>query len=381
MRLLVISHTPHYLRCGQVVGWGPTIRELDHLATRFSRVRHIACMYDEPAPASALPYTADNVELVPVPPAGAEGFGGKLDVLRTSPKYLRAILSELDHADMVHVRAPANIALLAMMVLSLRKRPLPRWFKYAGNWRPDGPESLSYTLQRRWLARGGHLGVVTVNGAWPAQPPWVRSFYNPSLEEVDLEHGRRVALAKRMTAPVRVLFVGSLTTSKGAGRALEVIGQLRRRSVDATLELVGDGDERPRFEKLARELGIQPHVRFSGWQPTPAVHEAYGRAHLLLLPTASEGWPKVLSEGMAFGVVPLAGAVSSIPQYLARFQLGAALPTDDVGGFTTAIERYAAQPERWEAESGRAVSAARAFSFTQYLVAVDAMLREMGLPT
>ena len=95
MRLLIISQMPHHRRDGKVVGWAATVRELDRLATRFTSVRHIACLHDEPAPANALPYSAPNIELVPVRPSGGEGLRGKLDALAASPQYMRAMLRHL----------------------------------------------------------------------------------------------------------------------------------------------------------------------------------------------------------------------------------------------------------------------------------------------
>ncbi|HSN25735.1 MAG TPA: glycosyltransferase [Kofleriaceae bacterium] len=373
-RLLVVSHTPHYIRDGVLVGWGPTVRELDQLATRFEQVRHVACVYREPAPDSALPYQAPNLEVVPVPPAGGEGVLGKLDALRASPIYSWTIARELRRADMVHVRAPANIALIAMALLGTRVGPRRRWFKYAGNWQPDGPETPSYRVQRWWLARGDHGGTVTVNGVWPAQPAWVKTFYNPSLSEADLERGRRAAAEKQLVRPIRLLFVGNVVSTKGAGRTIEILARLHARGIDATLELVGDGPERAAFEVLARERGVADRVRFLGWQPAPEVHAAYERAHVLVLPSNSEGWPKVLSEGMAFGVVPVASAVSSIPQYLAQFGTGAAFAPDEIDRFAATIAGYATDPARWAAESRRAVEAARLFSFQHYLASVDELL-------
>src|SRR5690606_32026939 len=85
----------------------------------------------------------------------------------------------LPRADFIHVRCPANIGLLALA--RLIRAPQPKWFKYAGNWRPARREAWSYRLQRWWLNRGWSGGTVTVNGRWPNQPPHVRSFYNPSL--------------------------------------------------------------------------------------------------------------------------------------------------------------------------------------------------------
>lgn len=371
---------PHHLRDGRVVGWGPTVRELDQLATRFDRVRHVACLSDEPAPASALPYTATNVELVPVPPAGGHGLRGKLDVLRVTPIYVRTILRELRDTDMVHVRAPANIALLAALVLIARRKPRARWFKYAGNWRPDGRESPSYTLQRWLLERGWTRGVVTVNGEWSEQPPWVRTFWNPSLAQADIDSGRARAQQKRMSSPVQLLFIGRVEEPKGAGRAVEILQQLTRKRIDASLEMIGDGAERPKFEALARELGVADRVSFRGWQSPAELPNAYARAHLQLLPTrSSEGWPKVLSEGMAYGVVPVSSTVSSIPQYLKMLGTGRAIPYDDIDGYVAAIESYVAAPSVWERESARAVEATRWFSFDHYLSLVDTLLEDIGV--
>jgi glycosyltransferase involved in cell wall biosynthesis len=290
------------------------------------------------------------------------------------------MLKELPAADMVHVRAPASISLMAMVLLSALRKPKPRWFKYAGNWRPDGRESPSYTLQRWWLGRSFHRGIVTVNGEWPDQPSWIRTFYNPSLTDEDLERGKRIAAAKKLGKTIQLLYVGRVEVPKGAKRAIEIVGKLRARGIDARLDLVGDGADRPAFEALAAELGIAEHVKFLGWLPHTILHEIYERSHVLLLPTsASEGWPKVLSEGMAYGVVPLAGAVSSIPQYLDKLGVGAALPPDDLDAFADAIARYVAEPAAWAAEATHATEAASLFSFRHYLVSIDKMLAELGL--
>ncbi len=90
-------------------------------------------------------------------------------------------------------------------------------------------------------------------------------------------------------------------------------------------------------------------VKFLGWLPKPSLADYYSQAHFLLLPTnASEGWPKVLSEAMAYGVVPLAGAVSSIPQILQETGAGLALPPEDPEAFVQAIQNFLAEPRTME---------------------------------
>jgi hypothetical protein len=67
MKLLVVSHTEHYLKNGTVVGWGPTVREIDHLANLFDEIIHIAMLHTGPAPDSAIAYQSPRVKLCPVP--------------------------------------------------------------------------------------------------------------------------------------------------------------------------------------------------------------------------------------------------------------------------------------------------------------------------
>jgi glycosyltransferase involved in cell wall biosynthesis len=375
VKLLIVSHTPHYRAGGTIVGWGPTVREIDHLAGLFREVVHIAPLHEEPAPASALPYESVRVRVKTVRPAGGERHTQKARVFFLAPRWARAILREVADADVVHVRCPASIGLVALSVLQFRRQPRKRWIKYAGNWNPEGTEPLSYRLQRAWLRSGLTRGTVTVNGEWPDQPRHVHPFLNPCLTEMELEEGRCAAAQKTLGDSVNLLFVGRLENEKGAGHAIRVLERLRARAIDAKLDLVGDGPERGTFEALARQLGADDIIRFHGWLKRTVLGTLFSQAHFLLLPTvASEGWPKVLSEAMAYGAVPLAGRVSCISQYLERFRSGRAIPADDEQAFVEAIATYAATPTAWQEESMRAVEAAALFTYSRHVENVRALL-------
>jgi glycosyltransferase involved in cell wall biosynthesis len=219
---------------------------------------------------------------------------------------------------------------------------------------------------------------VTVNGDWPGQGPHVRAFHNPCLTRSEQAAAAAHAQGKRLGHPVRLLFVGALNHSKGTGRALEVFARIRQAGVDATLELVGDGPDRPAFERQAAELGIAGEASFLGWLPRLDLGPVYERAHILLFPSGSEGWPKVLSEAMAHGVVPVAGAVSSIPDVLRATGAGIALPPDDLDGFAAAIGGLAADPERWSRASRAGAEMSSSFTYEAYLEAVSGLFGEMG---
>jgi glycosyltransferase involved in cell wall biosynthesis len=375
MKLLIISAMPHYTRDGVVVGWGPTVNELDHLATLFDEIRHVCAMHSSPAPMTALPYVARNITMIPLPATGGATLRDKLSILSRTPRYLLTILCELRKADIVHVRCPANVSLLAILLLSLRLKPSRRWVKYAGNWQPKGYEPWSYRFQRWWLDMNLHRGLVTVNGSWPRQPAHVRPFLNPCLGATELEDGCVAHARKCLKETCRIVFAGRLETEKGAGRVIDIVARLRSRGLSVHADLVGDGAERPLFEARVRELGLSSTITFHGWLPRPALNPLYKAAHFMLLPsTCSEGWPKVLSEAMAFGVVPIASTVSSIPQLLAEFRTGRAIPAGDIDKYADAIQAFATNPEMWLDHSLKAVQAARRFSYTHYLEAVSKLL-------
>lgn len=366
------------------MGWGATVREIDHLATLFRSGRHVAPLHSGPAPDSFLPYASPHVELVPVRPSGGDSVWARAGALVATPGYLKTILRELRHADVVHLRCPANISLVASLVLGLMQKPRARWIKYAGNWQPErgarGP--LASRFQRWWLRQRLHGAVVTVNGEWPGQPSHVAPLVNPCLTAEEIEVGRRAAEDKNLGERVNILFVGRIDTWKGADRAVALAMLLKSASVSFQLHLVGDGPLRGELEQRCREGALMPDVFFHGWLPRRALDLHYSAAHFILLPSVSEGWPKVLSEGMAYGAVPLASAVSGIPQRLQAAGAGVSLPARDVAGFRDAILRYLHSSDLWLQERARCVAAAAEFSYAHYVATVRTLLNsafDLGL--
>lgn len=359
----MISHTPHALVEGEPRGWPATVREISEVASLFDEVVHVAPVYAA-AEMGWCAYAAGNVRVAGVRPSGGKGLGAKAGVLMRSGEYLRVIGRELRRADAIHVRCPCNIGLLAVLMMCCVRRPRRRWIKYAGNWRPEGREPWSYRVQRWLLRRTWHGGVVTVNGEWPGDPAHVRAFFNPSFSEAELAEARHWGRQKALAGAVRCAFVGRVEKAKGAGRAVEIVRRLRDGGVEAELDVVGDG---PLRAELERQAG-GGWARFHGWLPRLEVARVWREAHVCLLPSsASEGWPKVLSEGMAWGAVPVASDVSSIPQYLERFGCGVALGAEDVEGFVAAVKRYVERPELWKAESERGMEAAELFTYEAHV--------------
>jgi len=362
---------PHYYKDKELLGWGPTVEEIDNLANIFNEIVHLGVLIDESAPLNTLRYGAKNIKFIPLKPSGGNSIIDKFTILKYLFQYIRIISKWLQWADFVHLRCPANIPLIALLILSFEKKPKFRWVKYAGNWSSYPGEALSYKCQK-WILKKNFLGgFVTINGDWPNQESHIFSFKNPSLTEKDVENGKIIARQKELNFPIKIIFVGRVESAKGVGRILQIAKNLKEAGLAFTIEIIGDGEEKVTFQKMAENMYLTNQVLFLGWLSKEELASYYKEAQIILFPSsASEGWPKVLSEAMAYGVVPIASRISSIPQILAKYNAGIAVPVDHLDDYVKAILNLSENPKEWKKMSLAGAEASYNFSYPYYLKSV-----------
>jgi glycosyltransferase involved in cell wall biosynthesis len=64
----------------------------------------------------------------------------------------------------------------------------------------------------------------------------------------------------------------------------------------------------------------------------------------LLLPSAREGWPNVVTEALASGLPVVASAVGGIPEILTDPAFGRTVPPDDPVALAAAVREFLAAP-------------------------------------
>jgi glycosyltransferase involved in cell wall biosynthesis len=192
-------------------------------------------------------------------------------------------------------------------------------------------------------------------------------FDNPSLTGRELRRASDRSGGKRLKEPVRLLFVGRVDAAKGADAALAAALELQEAGADVRLAMAGDGPARTPLAALAAANAVPGTVAWHGWLTREDLEHQYEEAHFLVLPSQAEGFPKVIAEAMAHGVVPVVSAVSNIPEVLAETGCGTAVPPGDSSAFAAAISAYIDDPTRWQAESERGRKGAERFSYERYL--------------
>ena len=90
--LLIISHTEHFqTKEGIIVGWEPTIREINSLILLFDKIYHIAPLY-KTRPHKANCRYIGNINFIPIPPSGGDRFIDKLMIFLIIPQVLLKII-------------------------------------------------------------------------------------------------------------------------------------------------------------------------------------------------------------------------------------------------------------------------------------------------
>jgi glycosyltransferase involved in cell wall biosynthesis len=116
-----------------------------------------------------------------------------------------------------------------------------------------------------------------------------------TVELPDVRHA--VAQRRRVLGEMRAaVTVGRLVASKRVDRIIEHVAQAR--DIDA-LVVVGDGPERGRLERMARDRGVD--ARFVGLVPREEALAWIGAADVLLHASEAEGMSTVIREAEALG--------------------------------------------------------------------------------
>lgn len=113
---------------------------------------------------------------------------------------------------------------------------------------------------------------------------------------------------------VNILYVGYLRHEKGVLYLLEALRYLININENIYLTIVGTGEMENELITLTNELDLQKHVDFKGFIPIgEKLFKEYEKHDIFILPSISEGTPRVLLEAMSKGLAIVATNVGGIP--------------------------------------------------------------------
>jgi phosphatidylinositol alpha-1,6-mannosyltransferase len=115
---------------------------------------------------------------------------------------------------------------------------------------------------------------------------------------------------------------------------------------DARLWIVGEGDDVPRLQGLARELGVEAAVRFHGRVSDAELGALYRRASLFAMPSRQEGFGLVYAEAMWHGLPCIGSTVDAAGEVIVDGETGRLVPYGDAPATADAVAALLADPVR-----------------------------------
>jgi glycosyltransferase involved in cell wall biosynthesis len=167
---------------------------------------------------------------------------------------------------------------------------------------------------------------------------------------VDITHiedlGKRALKQKDVAGnnSASLLVVGSLKKRKNIElclRSFKIVSLQRK----VHLNIIGDGPEREKLEKLAQDLGLQKKVYFRGFDKNPFRWMA--KASVLISSSAGEGCSNVILQAMALNCPIVAtDCPGDSAELLGHGHWGRLVPVGDAQGMATAIMEILDKPNR-----------------------------------
>jgi glycosyltransferase involved in cell wall biosynthesis len=168
---------------------------------------------------------------------------------------------------------------------------------------------------------------------------------------------------------------------KGVDTLISALPHLVQEMPDTRLVLVGDGDDRPRLEQLARDLGVLERVCFLRGLTAEQLFACYANCDVFALPSKGEGFGLVFLEAMAHAKPVVGGAHGGIPDIVEDGVTGLLVPHGNIERLTQALASLLSNPGLAAEMGARGKERlASTFYFTQFQVRLTEVLNTVLSP-
>jgi len=195
-------------------------------------------------------------------------------------------------------------------------------------------------------------------------------------------------MARPREGPVRLLTVARLSAEeryKGCDTVIHALPFVLKDAGPVQYVIVGDGDDRPRLERLAERAGMKATVTFMGYVSKQELAAQYRACDVFVMPSVAErrpnGWTGegfgiAYIEAAAFGRPVVAGGGGGAPEAVQDGVTGFIVDSANVAGVAAALI-HLARDETMRTRMGKAGRqwVQERFTFDHFQRAVSAAIR------
>jgi glycosyltransferase involved in cell wall biosynthesis len=174
-------------------------------------------------------------------------------------------------------------------------------------------------------------------------------------------------------------YFGRLKRYKSVHHLLEALPKVAAQVPDLRVLIVGEGDDRPRLEALAREKGLSHMVEFTGFVPEERKMELLQRMWCKIMTSSKEGWGLTVLEANACGTTVIASNVPGLKDAVRDGETGLLYSygnTEELARHIALVLKDGALRERL---SGEAVAWSHSFTWDRAAAETLAVLQKQVL--
>ena len=373
--ICIITHVQHIKNKNHYYGYGPYIREMNIWLNHVDEVILVAPLIEDELNPIYEKYNHSNLHFYQVQEFTISSLSNIFKTLIRLPKVFFQVYKAMAQSYHIHLRCPGNIGLIGAIVQILFPNK-QKTAKYAGNWDPKSKQPWSYRLQK-WILSNTFLTKnmqVLVYGEWEGSSKNVKSFFTATYSELEVQNSKFKIQDSKFAEPFRFIFVGTLSKGKQPLYAIKLVEEMHKKGKKVLLELYGEGILRKELEHYISQNNLEAIVFLKGNQNKETVLKGYQNSHFLILPSKSEGWPKVVAEAMFWGCVPIASPVSCVSYMMGNGSRGIVLQEElnqDVNQIKTVINNQ----ELYQKMASEGQSWSRQFTTDKFETEIKRLLR------
>jgi glycosyltransferase involved in cell wall biosynthesis len=141
-----------------------------------------------------------------------------------------------------------------------------------------------------------------------------------------------------------LVYLGRLVSDKGVDTLVHALLQLKRWNLEPRLTIIGSGPEEGALRKLARNLGVEHQITFTGSkQPQDIARLLCGHQVLVVPSRMPEPFGIVVLEAIACGCVIVASRAGGLPDAVGK--CGITYEISDLQALTNALRLVLTKPE------------------------------------
>lgn len=287
-------------------------------------------------------------------------FRGPKGMLRYFRRYSKSVANALRQADCSIFRAPSPIAF--MCYTSIVKSGKPFAIELVVNpqtaFSKESIHSLfqpiiqlySVWLTKRMCMKANGVAYVTreiLQRGYPCRAILQgesKSYFTASYSTITLIDADYREPFTFSADPLVLVNSGSMNDyRKKQDIVLNTARELIDRGIACKVVLIGGGSLLPEYRKMAKELGLDQSVLFTGNLPGPKyVRQVLRKCSVFLFPSTSEGLPRAVIEAMATGLLCVGSGADGMLELL---ESSCVCNTNTPKEYADIIESFVNQPD------------------------------------